>query len=114
MKNMKRILLKLSGEALSGEKGFGFDEATCLEVGRQVKEITDKGTQVAIVIGGRQFLAGTEQQQDHRADKIRSDRYARNCDELHLCFRGFPHTGHGDRGIYAVCLRCFHGVVFKG
>ena len=40
MKDMKRILLKLSGEALAGEKSFGFDEATCLEVGRQVKEIT--------------------------------------------------------------------------
>ena len=58
MKNMKRILLKLSGEALSGDKGFGFDEATCLEVGRQVKEITDKGTQVAIVIGGGNFWIG--------------------------------------------------------
>ena len=58
MKNMKRILLKLSGEALSGEKGFGFDEATCLEVGRQVKEITDKGTQVEIVIGGGNFWRG--------------------------------------------------------
>ena len=34
MKNMKRILLKLSGEALAGDKGFGFDETTCLEVGR--------------------------------------------------------------------------------
>lgn len=58
MKNMKRILLKLSGEALAGDKGFGFDEATCLEVGRQVKEITDKGTQVAIVIGGGNFWRG--------------------------------------------------------
>ena len=58
MKNMNRILLKLSGEALSGDKGFGFDEATCLEVGRQVKEITDKGTQVAIVIGGGNFWRG--------------------------------------------------------
>ena len=55
---MKRILLKLSGEALSGDKGFGFDEATCLEVGRQVKEIVDKGTQVAIVIGGGNFWRG--------------------------------------------------------
>ena len=54
----KRILLKLSGEALSGDKGFGFDEATCLEVGRQVKEIVDKGTQVAIVIGGGNFWRG--------------------------------------------------------
>ena len=58
MKNMKRILLKLSGEALSGDKGFGFDEATCLEVGRQIKEIVDKGTQVAIVIGGGNFWRG--------------------------------------------------------
>lgn len=58
MKNMKRILLKLSGEALSGDKGFSFDEATCLEVGRQVKEIVDKGTQVAIVIGGGNFWRG--------------------------------------------------------
>ena len=58
MKNMKRILLKLSGEALAGDKGFGFDEATCLEVGRQVKAITDKGTQVAIVIGGGNFWRG--------------------------------------------------------
>ncbi|MDD3222151.1 MAG: UMP kinase [Clostridia bacterium] len=55
---MKRILLKLSGEALSGDKGFGFDEATCLEVGQQVKEITDKGTEVAIVIGGGNFWRG--------------------------------------------------------
>jgi uridylate kinase len=58
MKNMKRILLKLSGEALSGDKGFGFDEATCLEVGRQVKTITEKGTEVAIVIGGGNFWRG--------------------------------------------------------
>ena len=58
MKNMKRILLKLSGEALSGDKGFGFDEATCLEVARQVKAVTDRGTQVAIVIGGGNFWRG--------------------------------------------------------
>ena len=58
MKNMKRILLKLSGEALAGDKGFGFDETTCLEVGRQVKAITDKGTEVAIVIGGGNFWRG--------------------------------------------------------
>ena len=58
MENIKRILLKLSGEALSGEKGFGFDEATCLKVGEQVRQITTKGTQVAIVIGGGNFWRG--------------------------------------------------------
>ena len=58
MEQMKRILLKLSGEALSGDKGFGFDEATCLSVARQVKQLNDKGMQVAIVIGGGNFWRG--------------------------------------------------------
>lgn len=58
MVNLKRILLKLSGEALSGDKGFGFDEETCLSVGRQVKQLNDQGLQVAIVIGGGNFWRG--------------------------------------------------------
>lgn len=58
MKELNRILLKLSGEALSGEKGFGFDEATCLKVGEQVKQILGHGTQIAIVIGGGNFWRG--------------------------------------------------------
>ena len=58
MNDLKRILLKLSGEALAGDKDFGFDEATCLKVAEQVKQITDKGTQVAIVIGGGNFWRG--------------------------------------------------------
>ena len=58
MDNLHRILLKLSGEALAGDKGFGFDEETCLGVARQVKEIIDKGTQVAIVTGGGNFWRG--------------------------------------------------------
>ena len=48
---MKRVLLKLSGEALSGDKGFGFDEETCLMVARQVKKLVDDGVQVGVVIG---------------------------------------------------------------
>lgn len=58
MVQLKRILLKLSGEALSGNKGFGFDEATCLDVARQVKQLLDQGIQVAIVIGGGNFWRG--------------------------------------------------------
>ena len=38
MNDLKRILLKLSGEALAGDKDFGFDEATCLKVAKQVRE----------------------------------------------------------------------------
>ncbi|MBB5263139.1 uridylate kinase [Catenibacillus scindens] len=55
---MKRILLKLSGEALAGGKGFGFDEETCLGVARQVKVLLEQGIQVAIVIGGGNFWRG--------------------------------------------------------
>ena len=50
---MKRVLLKLSGEALAGEKKTGFDEATCIGVAKQVKQLVDEGVQVAIVTGAR-------------------------------------------------------------
>ncbi len=40
---MKRVLLKLSGEALAGDKKIGFDEATCMGVAKQVKQLVDDG-----------------------------------------------------------------------
>ena len=46
---MKRVLLKLSGEALAGDKKTGFDEATCIGVAKQVKQIVDQGIQVAFL-----------------------------------------------------------------
>lgn len=55
---MNRVLLKLSGEALAGDKKTGFDEDTCVAVAKQVKSITDKGVQVAVVIGGGNFWRG--------------------------------------------------------
>ena len=55
---MNRVLLKLSGEALAGDKKTGFDEETCVAVAKQVKVIVDKGVQVAIVIGGGNFWRG--------------------------------------------------------
>ena len=55
---MKRVLLKLSGEALAGEQKRGFDEATVTEVAKQIKTIVDEGLQVVIVIGGENFWRG--------------------------------------------------------
>lgn len=55
---MKRVLLKLSGEALGGEQKRGFDEATVTEVAKQIKTIVDEGLQVGIVIGGGNFWRG--------------------------------------------------------
>ena len=55
---MKRILLKLSGEALAGPKKTGFDEDTVMEVAKQVKVLVEEGIQVGIVIGGGNFWRG--------------------------------------------------------
>jgi uridylate kinase len=54
----KRILLKLSGEALMGDKNFGFDTDVISQYARDIKEITDLGVQVAIVIGGGNIYRG--------------------------------------------------------
>ncbi len=53
-----RVILKLSGEALAGEKGFGIDEAMVYGVAQQVKALLDLKVQVAIVIGGGNFWRG--------------------------------------------------------
>ena len=55
---MKRVLLKLSGEALAGEKRTGFDEATVTEVAKQVKVLADEGVEIGVVIGGGNFWRG--------------------------------------------------------
>ena len=57
---MKRVLLKLSGEALAGEKHTGFDEATVTEVAKQVKVLVEEGVEVGVVIGGGNFWRGRQ------------------------------------------------------
>lgn len=67
---MKRVLLKLSGEALAGDKKTGFDEATCIGVANQVKELVDSGIQVAIVTGGGNFWRGRTSE---TIDRVKAD-----------------------------------------
>ena len=69
---MKRVLLKLSGEALAGNKKTGFDEATCVAVAKQVKQLVDKNIEVGIVIGGGNFWRGrtSETINRNKADQI--------------------------------------------
>ena len=54
----KRILLKLSGEALMGDKSFGFDNSVIAQYAQDIKSITELGVQVAIVIGGGNIFRG--------------------------------------------------------
>jgi uridylate kinase len=56
----KRILLKLSGEALMGDKNFGINTETLLSYARQIKEVSDLGIEVAVVIGGGNIFRGIQ------------------------------------------------------
>ena len=69
---MKRVLLKLSGEALAGEKKTGFDEATVIAVSRQIRTIVEEGMEVGIVIGGGNYWRGrtSETINRNKADQI--------------------------------------------
>ncbi len=54
----KRVLLKLSGEALMGDRQYGIDPKRLAEYAQEIKKITDKGVEVAIVIGGGNIFRG--------------------------------------------------------
>lgn len=69
----KRVLLKLSGEALMGEKNFGIDEAKLLEYANEIKQIHSIGCQVAIVIGGGNIFRGIQTQKNHIIDRVQGD-----------------------------------------
>ncbi|MBD5465591.1 MAG: UMP kinase [Lachnospiraceae bacterium] len=86
---MKRIMLKLSGEALAGPKKTGFDEETVKRVALQVKELTDEGIQVGIVIGGGNFWRGRSSENIDRtkADQIGMLATVMNCIYVSEIFR---------------------------
>lgn len=86
---MKRVLLKLSGEALAGEKHTGFDEPTVVGVAKQVKQLVDAGTDVGVVIGGGNFWRGRSSENIDRtkADQIGMLATVMNCIYVSEIFR---------------------------
>ena len=78
---MKRILLKLSGEALAGAEKKGFDEATVIAVAKQIRAVAEEGTQIGIVIGGGNFWRGrtSETINRNKADHIGMLATVMNC-----------------------------------
>ena len=85
----KRILLKVSGEALSGEKGTGFDEATIASICAGIKAAYDLGAQIGIVVGGGNFWRGRSSGKMDRmdADKIGMLATVMNCIYVSDIFR---------------------------
>ena len=86
---MKRVLLKLSGEALAGDKKTGFDEPTVLKVAEQVKQLSDAGIEIGIVIGGGNFWRGRSSENIDRtkADQIGMLATVMNCIYVSEIFR---------------------------
>ncbi|MEE1049197.1 MAG: UMP kinase, partial [Clostridia bacterium] len=81
----KRILLKISGEALSGEKGFGLDEETISKISQDIKAIYDLGVQICIVVGGGNIWRGRS---GENMDRTRADHMgmlATSINALALC-----------------------------
>lgn len=66
----KRVLLKVSGEALAGEKHFGLDEDTIAEISKNIKAIADMGVAVSVVVGGGNFWRGRS---GENMDRTRAD-----------------------------------------
>lgn len=89
MEKVKRVLLKLSGEALAGEKHTGFDEETVVDVAKQVKKVVDSGIQVGVVIGGGNFWRGRTSNKIERtkADQIGMLATVMNCVYVSEIFR---------------------------
>ena len=108
MSKYKRVLLKLSGEALAGDKGTGFDEATCVPVAKQIKDLVDAGTEVAIVIGGGNFWRGRSSETIDRtkADQIGMMATVMNCIYMSFCWTY-------DTSINTIFLWFFYEVIFQ-
>lgn len=68
----KRVLLKLSGESLMGEKNFGIDPGMLVHYAQQIKEILDMGVEVAVVIGGGNIFRGL-QAADSGIERVQGD-----------------------------------------
>ena len=86
---LKRVLLKLSGEALAGDKKTGFDEPTVMAVAKQVKTLADDGIQFGVVIGGGNFWRGRSSENIDRtkADQIGMLATVMNCIYVSEIFR---------------------------
>jgi len=89
MDKKRRVMLKLSGEALAGPKKTGFDEAVVKDVARQVKTSVDQGVQVGVVIGGGNFWRGRSSNAIDRpkADQIGMLATVMNCIYVSEIFR---------------------------
>lgn len=85
----RRVMLKLSGEALAGEKHFGFDDETIVKVAKEIKSAVDDGIELSIVIGGGNFWRGRQSAavDRYKADQVGMLATVMNCIYVSEIFR---------------------------
>ena len=92
----KRVLLKLSGEALMGDRQYGIDPNRLKEYAKEIKEVTDKGIELAIVIGGGNIFRGVSGA-SNGMDRVQGDHMGM----LATCINGLAlQSALEDEGIY--------------
>jgi uridylate kinase len=69
----RRILLKLSGEALMGEQAYGIDEKILTNLSKEIREITSLGVQIALVVGGGNIYRGIQTSREYGIDRASAD-----------------------------------------
>ena len=109
----KRVLLKISGEALAGDAGFGLDQDTVFAVCKKVAELAKMGTEVAIVVGGGNFWRGRT---GEKMDRVRADHMgmlATSINALALA-DALEQQGAATRVMSAVEMRQFAEPFIKG
>lgn len=89
MKELKRVILKLSGEALAGDRKSGYNDEIIDDIAKQIKELNDRGTEVGIVIGGGNYWRGRSNDTIDRAkaDQIGMLATVMNCVYVSEIFR---------------------------
>ena len=89
MKDIKRVILKPSGEAISGDKKSGYDDELIIDIAKQVSQIIDKGINVGVVIGGGNYWRGRSNDNIDRtkADQIGMLATIMNCIYVSEIFR---------------------------
>lgn len=69
----KRVLLKLSGEALSGDEGYGIDAKVLTMITRQIKQVKETGLEIAVVVGSGNIWRGAKAEKELGMDRVTAD-----------------------------------------
>lgn len=102
----KRILLKLSGESLMGNQGYGIDTVRLNQYAEQIKEIADSGVQIAIVIGGGNIFRGLSGA-SKGFDRVKGDQMGMLATVINSLALSSALEAHGQKAVVLTAINMF-------